>query len=63
MIQNNQEKGFRYSIRKQRVGVCSVVIVAFLLSAGAIIEANTVKATETTVSSSNLKRNGPKFSY
>lgn len=55
MIQNNQEKGFRYSIRKQRVGVCSVVIVAFLLSAGAIIEANTVKATETTVSSSNLK--------
>lgn len=35
--------------------MCSVVIVAFLLSAGAVIEANTVKATETTVSSSNLK--------
>jgi len=38
MIQNNLEKGFRYSIRKRSIGVCGVVIATFLLSTASIIQ-------------------------
>ena len=42
MIQNNLDKGFRYSIRKRSIGVCGVVIATFLLSTASIIQNNTV---------------------
>ena len=59
MIQNNLEKGFRYSIRKRSIGVCGVVIATFLLSTASIIQNNTVKATEPPISSSSNPKTEP----
>ncbi|MFS9141980.1 thiol-activated cytolysin family protein [Streptococcus infantis] len=59
MIQNNLDKGFRYSIRKRSIGVCGVVIATFLLSTASIIQNNTVKATETPISSSSNPKTEP----
>ena len=49
MSQNNQDKGFCFSIRKRSVGVCGVAIATFLLGSGLVFQTNVVKAIEPSV--------------